>query len=58
MKNAAIIRDSLSQAGFTLYGGKNAPYVWIKVPDGMDSWEFFDLLLKRQYLTVVKLKRK
>ncbi len=47
MQNAEIIRNSLSQAGFRVYGGENAPYVWIKVPEKMDSWEFFDFLLEK-----------
>ncbi len=45
MENAAIIRRSLSTAEFVIYGGEHAPYVWLKVPSGMDSWEFFDFLL-------------
>ena len=47
MENAAIIRGSLSAAGFKVFGGENAPYVWIKVPDGMTSWDFFDFLLEK-----------
>lgn len=47
MKNAAWIRDGLAGAGYTVYGGVNAPYVWLKVPAGMTSWEFFDDLLER-----------
>ena len=47
MKNAAIIRSSLSNAGFSVYGGEHAPYVWIKSPDQMSSWDFFDLLLEK-----------
>ncbi len=45
MNNARIIRETLSGAGFTVYGGVNAPYIWMKTPDSMSSWEFFDLLL-------------
>ncbi|MCR4672235.1 MAG: LL-diaminopimelate aminotransferase [Lachnospiraceae bacterium] len=45
MKNAAVIRDGLSAAGFEVYGGVNAPYIWMKTPDGMSSWDFFDRLL-------------
>ncbi len=45
MKNAAVIRDGLRDAGYTVYGGVNAPYIWLKTPDGMDSWSFFDHLL-------------
>ena len=47
MQNAAIIRSSLSDAGFSVYGGEHAPYVWIKSPDQMSSWDFFDLLLEK-----------
>lgn len=46
MNNAKIIKEGLQEAGFTVYGGVNAPYIWLKVPDGMTSWEFFDKLLK------------
>ncbi len=44
-KNARIIYDGLKEAGYTVFGGVNSPYVWLKVPDGMTSWEFFDYLL-------------
>ena len=47
LENARIIKDGLEQAGFTVYGGVNSPYVWLKVPEGMTSWEFFDLLLEK-----------
>lgn len=45
MENAAIIRDKLMQAGIEVYGGVNAPYVWVKTPNGLSSWDFFDKLL-------------
>ncbi len=45
MENARIIRETLTAAGFTVYGGVNAPYIWMKTSGGMSSWEFFDLLL-------------
>ncbi len=45
MENARIIRETLSDAGFTVYGGVNAPYIWMKTSNNMSSWEFFDLLL-------------
>jgi LL-diaminopimelate aminotransferase len=45
--NARIIKDGLNKAGFTVYGGVNAPYIWLKTPNGMSSWEFFDALLER-----------
>ena len=47
MNNAKIIRECLSEAGFSIYGGQHAPYVWIKVPDKMSSWDFFDFLLAK-----------
>lgn len=45
MENARIMRSSLLAAGFQVYGGVNAPYIWVKAPDGMTSWKFFDRLL-------------
>ncbi len=45
MENARIMREGLQKAGFEIYGGINAPYIWIKTPDGMSSWKFFDRLL-------------
>lgn len=47
MNNAKFIRDALIKKGFTVYGGVNSPYIWIATPNGMDSWEFFDLLLTK-----------
>jgi len=47
MENAAIIRRELSAAGLAVYGGEQAPYVWVKTPTGVDSWGFFDLLLNQ-----------
>ncbi|MCC8082493.1 MAG: LL-diaminopimelate aminotransferase [Lachnospiraceae bacterium] len=46
MKNAAAIRNGLTEAGFETFGGVNAPYIWLKTPDQMTSWEFFDYLLE------------
>jgi len=46
MKNAQIIRNGLTQAGYQVSGGINAPYIWLKTPKGMSSWEFFDYLLE------------
>ncbi len=46
MENAKIIREGLEDAGIKYYGGLNAPYVWLEVPDGKTSWEFFDELLQ------------
>lgn len=45
MENARIIRDGLTAAGVTAFGGVNAPYIWLKTPDNMPSWDFFDKLL-------------
>ena len=47
MKNAATIKNGLVEAGFEVYGGVNAPYIWLKTPDQMTSWEFFDYLLEK-----------
>ncbi len=47
LNNAKTIRDGLTKAGITVYGGVNAPYIWAKTPNGMPSWDFFDLLLKK-----------
>lgn len=44
-ENARIIRQGLEEAGYTVYGGVNSPYVWLQLPDGMKSWDFFDKLL-------------
>ena len=46
LENAKIIKEGLKDAGFTVYGGVNSPYVWLKVPEGMSSWDFFDKLLE------------
>ncbi|MFL0752700.1 MAG: LL-diaminopimelate aminotransferase [Prochlorococcus sp.] len=50
MENAKIIRSELIKAGFTVYGGEHAPYVWIKTPEGLDSWGFFDHLLEHAFV--------
>ncbi|MHC4641056.1 MAG: LL-diaminopimelate aminotransferase [Planctomycetota bacterium] len=47
MGNAAFIRDSLTRLGYEVYGGVNAPYLWMKTPNGVSSWDFFDLLLQK-----------
>lgn len=46
MDNARIIREQLIAAGLSVYGGVNAPYVWVKTPSGLSSWDFFDKLLQ------------
>ena len=45
MNNAKLIREGLTDAGYEVFGGKDAPYIWLKTPDKMTSWEFFDYLL-------------
>ena len=47
LENAKIILEGLKEAGYQVFGGKNAPYIWLKVPDGYTSWEFFDYLLEK-----------
>lgn len=49
MKNAAILREALTELGYQVYGGSNAPYIWIRFPD-YTSWEAFDLLLEKGHL--------
>ena len=46
MNNARVIYEGLKSAGYEVYGGINAPYIWLKTPSGMSSWEFFDWLLE------------
>lgn len=46
MRNAAILREGVGEAGLEVFGGINAPYIWIKTPDGLTSWQFFDKLLE------------
>jgi LL-diaminopimelate aminotransferase len=50
MQNAAIIRGGLQQLGLHVYGGDNAPYVWLQTPQGMKSWDFFDKLLSEAHV--------
>jgi LL-diaminopimelate aminotransferase apoenzyme (EC 2.6.1.83) len=47
MNNAKVIYEGLKAAGYSVSGGVNAPYIWLKTPDNMTSWEFFDYLLER-----------
>ena len=47
MNNAKTILEGLKSAGYTVSGGVNAPYIWLKTPDKMTSWEFFDYLLEK-----------
>jgi len=48
MGNAKLIRETLGKIGYTVYGGVNAPYIWLKTPKGVGSWEFFDTLLNKR----------
>ncbi|MHC4477273.1 MAG: LL-diaminopimelate aminotransferase [Planctomycetota bacterium] len=50
MSNAKLIRQSLTELGYEVYGGVNAPYIWMKTPNGMGSWDFFDLLLRKAHV--------
>ena len=50
MNNAKLLREGLTEAGFEIYGGVNAPYVWMKTPDGVSSWDFFDKLLGESHI--------
>ncbi len=47
LANARLICDSLTKLGYQIYGGQNAPYIWLKTPDGLSSWDFFDRLLTK-----------
>ena len=47
MENARIISDTMNELGIRYTGGVNSPYIWLKCPDGLGSWEFFDLLLDK-----------
>lgn len=50
MANAKIIRNGLNDLGIITFGGVNAPYIWAKTPNGMDSWEFFDKLMNEAHV--------
>jgi LL-diaminopimelate aminotransferase len=50
MNNARVIREGLEQLGLTVFGGVNAPYIWMKTPGGMPSWAFFDKLLNETHV--------
>jgi LL-diaminopimelate aminotransferase len=53
MENARIIGDGLRRAGFTVYGGRHAPYIWVRTPGGLSSWDFFDRLLAQAHVVGV-----
>ena len=46
-RNAAVLMETLDRCGIEYFGGRNAPYIWMKCPDGMGSWELFDFLLEK-----------
>jgi LL-diaminopimelate aminotransferase len=50
MDNARIIHRGLSEAGLTVYGGRNAPYIWVRTPPGLSSWDFFDKILTEAHV--------
>lgn len=48
--NAKIMRNGFTKAGFEVYGGVNSPYIWLKTPEGLTSWDFFDMLLEKAHV--------
>jgi LL-diaminopimelate aminotransferase len=50
MNNAKLLREGLTEAGFTIFGGVHAPYVWLQTPEGVSSWDFFDKLLGESHI--------
>ena len=50
MENARIMREELTELGFNVYGGQDAPYLWLKTPKSMSSWEFFDWMLRSAHV--------
>jgi LL-diaminopimelate aminotransferase len=50
LENARLLREGLTKVGIDVYGGVNAPYVWLKTPGGLSSWDFFDQLLSKGHL--------
>jgi LL-diaminopimelate aminotransferase len=50
MANARIIRDGLEAVGLTVHGARNAPYIWVKTPRDLASWDFFDKLLTEAHV--------
>ena len=50
LDNARIIREGLEAVGLTVYGGRNAPYLWVKTPGGLSSWDFFSRLLNETHV--------
>jgi LL-diaminopimelate aminotransferase len=52
LNNASVLRKGLEQSGYTMYGGVNAPYIWMRIPGGTSSWDFFDYLLEKAQVVV------
>ncbi|MGZ5002547.1 MAG: LL-diaminopimelate aminotransferase, partial [Chthoniobacterales bacterium] len=52
MGNARILREAASKAGLKVFGGTNAPYIWVKTPHGLTSWEMFDRMLKELHVVI------
>jgi LL-diaminopimelate aminotransferase len=52
MGNARILRDAAAEAGMQVYGGTNAPYIWVKTPDGLTSWQMFDKMLRELHVVI------
>ena len=50
LSNAAYLKRALSELGLKAFGGTDAPYLWVKTPEGMPSWDFFDILLRQSHL--------
>ena len=50
MENARRLREGLGAAGFRVFGGEHAPYIWLRTPEGTSSWDFFDQLLERAHV--------
>jgi LL-diaminopimelate aminotransferase len=50
LTNAKLLREGLQKAGMTVFGGVNAPYIWLRTPNGLSSWDFFDRLLSEAHL--------
>ncbi len=50
MENARLLREGLTAGGIEVHGGVNAPYIWLKTPEGMSSWDFFDQLLSKAHV--------
>ena len=50
MENARLVREGLGAAGFRVFAGEHAPYIWLRTPDGASSWEFFDQLLRETHV--------